>query len=55
MANPRGKDKTDGLRRRCVGCGHPRVEHHGPVGCTVPKCPCMEYQLPDADPSPAAK
>jgi hypothetical protein len=37
----------DGGRQRCVGCGHPRREHSNVRQCTVPKCPCREYQLPD--------
>jgi len=37
----------DGGRQRCVVCGHPRVEHRQSLGCTVPKCACDDYQLPD--------
>jgi hypothetical protein len=32
----------DGNRQRCVGCGHPRVEHRR-LGCSVPKCVCVQY------------
>lgn len=38
--------KIDGTRRRCMECGHPRVEHRGPRGCTVPNCACDEYSPP---------
>jgi hypothetical protein len=37
----------DGGRQRCVGCGHPKREHRDGFRCTVPKCPCVDYQLPD--------
>jgi hypothetical protein len=40
---------VDGGRQRCVGCGHPRVEHKLERGCTVPKCQCVDYQLPDTE------
>jgi hypothetical protein len=33
------KRNYDGLRQRCVDCGHPRREHRH-YGCSVPKCPC---------------
>ena len=42
---------VDGGRQRCVNCGHPRVEHRGELGCTVPKCACVDYILPDEDSS----
>jgi hypothetical protein len=32
----------DGNRQRCISCGHPRVEHRG-LGCSVPKCVCVDY------------
>jgi hypothetical protein len=35
--------------QRCVECGHPRAEHKGEIGCTVPKCGCVDYQLPDPE------
>jgi hypothetical protein len=31
-------------RRRCMGCGHPLSEHLGHDECTVPKCPCHDFQ-----------
>lgn len=37
---------VDGGRQRCVGCGHPRVEHRLPKECTVPKCSCLNYEQP---------
>jgi len=38
---------VDGGRQRCVDCGHPRKEHRTEFGCTVPKCACETYQLPE--------
>ena len=42
----------DGGRQRCTECGHPRTEHgrtdHSLVHtCTVPKCVCLGYQVPE--------
>jgi hypothetical protein len=51
MATSRRTRKPDGGRQRCVDCGHPRKEHRGPVGCTVPRCSCAEYKLPDTEAS----
>ena len=45
MVKPKGI--VDGGRQRCVGCGHPRKEHHSDTVCTVPKCKCEGYQLPE--------
>jgi hypothetical protein len=46
------KPIIDGGRQRCKDCGHPRREHRRTEQssvhqCTVPKCACAEYQLPD--------
>lgn len=39
------RSRHDGMRRRCLGCGHPKVEHRGNgQPCTVPKCVCEEYK-----------
>ena len=37
----------DGGRQRCKDCGHPRREHGVHKNCTVPKCECRGYRLPD--------
>lgn len=42
----RDMKRIDGSRKRCLGCGHPKAEHHGPGGCTVPKCVCALYLGP---------
>ena len=42
----KSKPVTDPGRQRCVGCGHPGKEHIGQKRCTVPKCPCLEFQPP---------
>ena len=55
MATPRKTGPTDAASQRCVDCGHPRREHHGPVGCTVPKCTCTAYKLPDTEASTATR
>jgi len=44
----KSKPIVDGGRRRCVDCGHPRREHGDNHRSTVPKCECLEYQLPKA-------
>lgn len=45
---------VDGGRQRCDDCGHPRKEHVSQLGCTVPKCRCVDYmQLPAEAPAPA--
>lgn len=41
------KPIIDGGRQRCTDCGHPRREHSDHHKCTVPKCECREYQLPE--------
>jgi hypothetical protein len=38
------RNRHDGSRRRCLMCGHPKVEHWGDEKCTVPKCLCGEYK-----------
>lgn len=39
---PNVKRTFDGNRERCIGCGHPRREHRV-IGCSVPKCPCVDW------------
>jgi hypothetical protein len=39
----RDRSRDDGGRKRCLMCGHPKLEHRGGVECTVPKCICEEY------------
>ena len=39
---PAAKRTYDGNRERCITCGHPRREHRV-VGCSVPKCPCVDW------------
>lgn len=41
------KPIIDGGRQRCKDCGHPRREHNNQPKCTVPKCGCQGYQLPE--------
>ncbi len=43
----KSKPAIDSQSQRCVGCGHPRKEHSGRKQCTVPRCECREYQLPE--------
>jgi hypothetical protein len=35
----------DGGRQRCDTCGHPRKEHISQLGCSVPKCRCVDYMM----------
>jgi hypothetical protein len=42
----KSKPVTNPGSQRCVGCGHPGKEHFGRKQCTVPKCPCLEFQPP---------
>ena len=45
----KSKPVIDGGRQRCTNCGHPRTEHSRIHKCTVPRCPCPGYQLPEKD------
>lgn len=42
------KPIIDGGRQRCTDCGHPRSTHNPVRNCSVPKCPCPGYQMPEA-------
>ena len=39
----RDRTRNDGSRKRCLMCGHPKLEHRAGVECTVPKCICEQY------------
>lgn len=45
-AMPKPTRIIDGTRRRCLTCGHPKVEHRDHTPCTVPKCLCSGYRSP---------
>jgi hypothetical protein len=49
----RHNKRIDGSRRRCQSCGHPQAEHRVMHACTVPRCPCDEYQPSSSTVRPA--
>ena len=53
MSDNLSEGKAHGRHERCTGCGHPHKEHRAEVGCTVPKCTCIEYGV--ADPEQAGR